>query len=226
MALKDTWVNKVNDKDIVDAEDINGIATAVIEIEDQIADILYEAISIDSFTNNVGTAVMGSTVDNVELTWKTNKTPATLYLDGVMVGADEVSKALTGQGITSQRTFTLTATDERGAAATKSTSIYFRNYIFYGVMASDSEMTDAGMTRVLSDTKARTFNVNAGEGEYIVYALPARLGTCAFKVGGFDGGFEMLTDNLTITNEAEFAEAYRIYRSTNASLGNTTVEVK
>jgi hypothetical protein len=33
MALKDVWANKVNGEDIVDADDINDIAQAVIEIE-------------------------------------------------------------------------------------------------------------------------------------------------------------------------------------------------
>ena len=35
MALKDSWNDKVNGKDIVDAEDINSIARAVIEIEER-----------------------------------------------------------------------------------------------------------------------------------------------------------------------------------------------
>ena len=36
MALKDTWVDKVNEVDDVDADDINEIADAVIEIEEQL----------------------------------------------------------------------------------------------------------------------------------------------------------------------------------------------
>lgn len=35
MALIDIWVNKINDKDVVDADDINNIASAVINIENQ-----------------------------------------------------------------------------------------------------------------------------------------------------------------------------------------------
>ena len=34
MALKNTWTDKVNGKDTVDANDINSIAQAVIAIED------------------------------------------------------------------------------------------------------------------------------------------------------------------------------------------------
>lgn len=34
MALKDTWIDKVNEEDIIDADDINDIAHAVIDIEE------------------------------------------------------------------------------------------------------------------------------------------------------------------------------------------------
>ena len=36
MALKDTWINKVDNIDIVQAEDINSIAKAVIELEESL----------------------------------------------------------------------------------------------------------------------------------------------------------------------------------------------
>lgn len=34
MALKDIWIDKVNDEDYVDADDINRIAQAVIDLEE------------------------------------------------------------------------------------------------------------------------------------------------------------------------------------------------
>lgn len=39
MALKDTWVDKRDDKDYVVAKDINDIATAVIDLENATDDI-------------------------------------------------------------------------------------------------------------------------------------------------------------------------------------------
>lgn len=35
MALKDSWIDKVNEEDVIDAEDINDIAHAVIELENK-----------------------------------------------------------------------------------------------------------------------------------------------------------------------------------------------
>lgn len=39
MALKDIWIDKINDVDDADAEDINMVAGAVIELEEQTGDI-------------------------------------------------------------------------------------------------------------------------------------------------------------------------------------------
>jgi hypothetical protein len=51
------------------------------------------------------------------------------------------------------------------------------------------------------------------------------MGACSFKVGGFDGGFDLVA-TLAYTNEYGHIEQYYIYRSANAGLGETSVEVK
>ena len=77
----------------------------------------------------------------------------------------------------------------------------------------------------MSNDKKRTFTVDARAGEYIVYALPARLGAVTFFVGGFEGGFEEPVEQV-LTNASGYQEPYNVYRSTNANLGETTVEVR
>lgn len=191
----------------------------------QIADLLYEPIAISSFTNNVNTVEIGSTVDTVTLSWKTNKTPLTLTLDGVALDAASTSHMLTGLGLVGNKSFTLKAADERGAAASRTTSVTFQNGVFYGVGTAEAIASGvSSLKKVLSDSKARTFTVTAGEGEYIWYILPKRLGNCSFKVGGFDGGFS-LHGTMGVTNESGYTEDYSVYRSDNASLGQTTVTV-
>ena len=44
-------------------------------------------------------------------------------------------------------------------------------------------------------------------------------------VGGFEGGFDDPIEQ-TVVNNSGYAETYYIYKSTNANLGETTVEVK
>lgn len=59
MALKNTWVDKVNNQDVVDAEDVNSIARAVMDLEDAGVDgaTFTPAVSEEgvlSWTNNKG----------------------------------------------------------------------------------------------------------------------------------------------------------------------------
>ena len=60
---------------------------------------------------------------------------------------------------------------------------------------------------------------------YIYYAIPHRLGTPVFFVGGFEGGFA-LEKTFDYQNPSGYTESYDVYKSTNAGLGSTTVTVK
>lgn len=192
------------------------------QLKNDISDLKYETITIKTFTNNINAAETGSIVTAVNLAWSFNKTPTALTLDGETIAPILTDTSLSGLAINKNKTFTLSATDERGAVAIKTTSISFYNRIRYGAAADYTELSLSD--GVLSNTKGRTFTATAGEGQYIWYMLPKRLGTCAFKVGGFDGGFTLLkTERLT--NASGYTEEYYIYRSDNAALGETTVTV-
>lgn len=208
------------------AADAGATGKAIDELKTEISDLKYNLIEITVFSNNIGTAEMGSTVNNVTLSWKTNKTPAALALDGTSVDVSATSKALAGLGLTTNKTWTLVATDERDATSQKTTALNFYNGIYYGVAleASYDSAFILVLTKVLSGTKARTFAVNAGENQYIYYCLPSRLGTPSFNVGGFDGGFTKVT-TINFTNSSGYTESYDIWKSDNANLGSTTVKV-
>jgi hypothetical protein len=111
---------------------------------------------------------------------------------------------------------------------TPSTSSTIINPIYYGVSTTSGTFTEIiveGLANsVVSNTKGRTIVVTAGVGEYIVYALPVRLGTVTFTVGGFEGGFES-PQTVSIMNVNGYTENYYVYRSTNSGLGSTTVVV-
>ena len=59
----------------------------------------------------------------------------------------------------------------------------------------------------------------------IYYAFPASWGTPRFFVGGFEGGFALLK-TFDHKNASGATISYAVWKSTNAGLGNTTVEVK
>lgn len=208
------------------AADAKTTGDRLTTIEDKLSDLAYEAIAITSFGNSVNTAEMGSTVNAVTLNWAVNKTPVSLTLDGSTIDASLTSKALTGLGLTANKTWTLVATDDRSATSQKTTTLNFYNGIYYGI-ATEGTYDNAfilALTKVLSGTKARTITVNAGAGQYIYYCLPARLGTPAFNVGGFDGGFTKVS-TINFTNASGYTENYDIWKSDNANLGSTTVKI-
>lgn len=198
------------------------------EWKQKIEDLAYEPMAISAFTNNVNTVEMGSTVDAVTLNWTLNKDPESQKVDNTPVEASKRTLSLTGQGIKADKTFTLSATDERDKTVTKTTAIRFYNGVYWGIGDTDQEIDSAfilTMTKGLQASRGKTFTVNAGEGKNIFYAVPSRYGSCQFNVGGFDGGFNKVS-TFEFTNASGYAENYDVYKSTNANLGSTTVTVK
>ena len=210
-------------------------------LDDRVKDLEYVPIEISNFritTPENGIARIGSTISSVAFAWAVNSTPVSQKLSGTDITGTldietddrttEVSVSLTSNG-----TYTMTAKGDSspshpsGSTNSKTCTLYFYNDIYWGVSASatvDSAFVRGLSNSVLSGSRARTVTVNATSGKYIWYAVPTRLGTCSFNVGGFDGGFES-PQTVSVTNASGYAENYYVYRSTNASLGSTTVKV-
>ena len=191
-------------------------------------DLLYQAVSISSFTNNVNRAEIGSTVNTVVLNWEINKTPAALTLDGADIDAALRTKTIENANLKGTKTWRLKATDERGAVSEKTTDISFLNGAYYGSAAIPEAIDKAFVTSLtkkeLTWTRARTVQFTADAGKYIWYAIPARFGTPGFKVGGFDGGFSKV-QTFDFENPSGYTESYDVWRTDNAGLGDTTVVI-
>lgn len=213
-----------------EASDIKYPNYGFTNVQDALDSLLYKAIVITSFSNTVNTVEMGQTIDAVTFNWSMNKTPKTLTFNGETIDVNSTSKALTDLSITANKSWSLKATDEKDAVSTKTSSITFLNGVYHGVgtVIEASGVTNEfirGLTKTLASNKGKTFTVNAASGQYIYYAVPKRMGTVAFNVGGFDGGFTLLTI-FSYTNASGYTEDYYVYKSDNASLGNTTVTAK
>ena len=189
----------------------------IVAIKERLDALEYKAIAINSFTASPNTCELGSS-NTITLTWGTNKTPSSQTINNNPVTGNSVQDS----GVTSGRTYILNVSDGR-TSASKSVDISFVNRIYYG--AATDILTVTSLTSVLSNDPERTINVNAGAGQYIIYAIPTRLGNVAFFVNGFEGGFEA-PQTQTLTNSSGYQETYKVYRSTNANLGETTIEVK
>ncbi len=206
-------------------------------------DLNYVKVQINSMSNNVNTAEKGAKVRAVTVSWALNNAVITgAALNGTALtetewkagkkdfSYPEPAERETDTAITANTTFTLVATDNRDATASRSTSISFKNGKYYGVgnpADEDAINNDfiKGLTKSLVDNFRGDFTVNATDGKYIFFAFPSSFGTPAFVVGGFEGGFAKVK-TFDFTNASGFTESYDVYQSANANLGQTTVTVK
>ena len=188
-----------------------------IDIRARLDALEYQGIKISSISASPTLCELGSSND-INISWSLNKTAEQQNINGTPVTGN--SKQYTG--VTSDATYTLNVSDGQ-TSATKSVVVSFANQIYYGASASTSSA--ASLNKILSNVKTRTVTVDAGADEYIIYAIPVRLGTVSFFVSGFEGGFEN-PELKILTNASGYQEQYYVYRSTNKNLGETTVEVR
>lgn len=187
------------------------------EIRARLDALEYEKIEITSFTASPAMCEMGSS-QTILLAWSLDGSATSQSINGASVTGN--SKKFTG--VTSSKTYTLSVSDGKSSAS-RSASVVFANRVYFGAASDLTAVTQ--LNSALSNSAARTITVNADAGEYIVYAIPTRLGDVSFFVGGFEGGFEDPAERV-LTNASGYQERYKIYRSTNAGLGETVVEVK
>ncbi len=196
-----------------------------------IADLKYKPIEIVSFTHDAGVQELGAVVKTVYLSWAISKQPAKLTLDG-----QEMDKDATGFGkgwyaptyCRETTRFTLVATDERNATASKTATLSFYNGIYYGAAADpaviDSDFIMSLSGKTLADQKNRTVTIKGGDGLYAWYAYPKRLGKSLFNIGGFD--YEYAVETVSFTNSLGYNEDYYVYRSGQFAPASLSVTVK
>lgn len=130
---------------------------------------------------------------------------------------------------TNNASTTFTITSNKGAVQdTAQASFTWQPRAYWGASSVDVNTeaeVEALASSGLQSSRARTFSVTPGSGEYIWYAYPASYGAPTFTVGGFEGGFTEVSTTLSITNAHGVTQNYRLYRSTNPNLGATTVTV-
>ena len=191
--------------------------TEAVDIRARLDALEYKSIQINSFSAAPPVSEIGSS-QIITLAWSLNKTATSQNINGAPVTGN--TKQYTG--VTTGTTYTLNVSDGQ-TSASRSVSVSFANRVYYGAAADLSDVT--ALTGILSNDPERTITVDAGAGEYIIYAIPARLGDVTFFVSGFEGGFEEPVEQ-TLTNASGYQESYKVYRSTRVSLGETTIEIK
>lgn len=192
-------------------------------------DLQYIPIEILAFSNNIGVAEKGSTLNELTLKWQLNKDPETILMNGQVRADLKTLRSLTlkDMALTADKTFMLQVTDEKRKTAQKNTSVVFQNGVYYGVSEIPEEVNNTfilSLSRSLQGSRTKTFSTTSTENQYIWYAFPSRYGTPVFSVGGFDGGFTKAA-SISFTNASGYTEEYAVYRSDNSNLGTKTIKV-
>lgn len=210
--------------------DAKAVGDKLEDIRQQIADIQYIPIEILSFVNNISIAELGSTVNEISLTWKLNKIPKSATLNNISISGElkaDQSVTIRDAALTTDSIFTLAVTDEKNKTVQKKSSIAFYNGIYYGCAIIPTKLDSVfvrGLNKSLQKDQVKTFTVNSGLNQYVWYALPTRYGEPVFNVGGFDGGFIKISE-ISFENSSAYTEKYAVYRSDNSNLGKKTVKV-
>lgn len=207
-----------------------GLGGRVETLERQVADLMYEPVTITSFVNNVKTAKFGEKVQSVTFTWAFSREPVSVQLNDDTGLVDKYAPTSTGATIavdvTNNAGWTLKATDERGTVASKSTSITFNHGVYYGV-GDARDSYDSAFINSLSvewRTNKKPSFTPSPNNQHVYYCLPVSMGKCSFSVGVLPGGFE-LVGTISHTNDYGGTENYYIYRSVEALSGTITVNV-
>ena len=197
---------------------------------------LYKPMAINSFGHNSGILEMGASITATTFSWNLNKAPKSLKLvsGGQPTAMPNQSTGTFVMNFTTPlkttTTFNLQAVDARDKMAQANSTITFLNGKYHGVSTVNSEgqiNNDfiKGLTKNLTGSRNGSFTVNAAAGQYIYFAIPTRFGTPAFFVGGFEGGFDKIK-TFEYTNPSGFKENYDVWKTAQAGLGQTTVEVR
>lgn len=228
-----TWQDSTVDTD--DTLTVTGMAADAKTVGDRFADLEYEPIDIYSVSCSPSEAELGSTVNQVAISYSINKVPTSLVIGGNSVTpAASGTYTMTSLNLVSSTNWTVSASDSGSPSNppttdTMSGGITFKNKIYWGVAAQPGTINsqfilESLQNSQLATSRAKTFTVTAGSNQYIWFVSPQSFGACSFKVGGFDGGFTRVS-TLSHTNASGATYAYYVYKSDNVNLGSTTVTV-
>ena len=225
-------INPVPNKVI--ALEVNHINQSISTIEGDLQKIVeelegmtYIPLSISEFYHTYGLAEKGSLVSAIPFQWKLGGNAVELTLDGKSLEVTQTSTTLEGLSIENDKEFTLIAKDRKGTEVSATTNLLFAYKVFKNTASEPFEYNSDFLNSLegeLQLTRESNFNVNAGIGEYIYYAVPSSYGDCIFTSGGFTGGFKKVA-TLSHTNDYGSVTNYDIWKSDYSGLGDTNIIV-
>lgn len=216
----------------------------VTELEEQMAELRYVPIAIESFKHNHSTKERGQKITSVTLSWSINKDPLTLTIcDTSTLKEIDVTLSKTGSVTINDLSVTwdnlkewkLTTTDEKNKPISKETpSFVFYNRVYYGALEdgvlddSDDNVRSAilGLSSSLRADKNITFNVSTDKPMWPTFVIPSRyVAPTKFNIGGLDYAWNKVKKNFKFKNAHDYVEDYDVWQHTRMITGDMTVTV-
>jgi hypothetical protein len=195
------------------------------------------AYSITGFAASAAVLEIGATASNPAFTATHSRTPTSLLLTNTDNGESKnvvgtptsfsSSQNYTKTANNATVTFTITGSDGV-SPANRSASIAWRPRVYWGVAAHglNSEAGIEGLSSsALQASRAASHTVNATGSTRVYWSAPTSYGTPTFTVGGFSGGFTLVSNSISVTNTNGVAQNYQLWESDSAGLGPITVVV-
>lgn len=192
------------------------------------------AITFDAtYNNGPPTSASIALTSNGAVTWATD--PLVMSLPYATVNSGEDTDYPDGKD--KYITFTLSA-DKSAENDTDTETVYFRNYIYWGISTTGSGFSEADVEALansaVSNDQTRSMSLNAGADDYLVFAFPSTYtsipdgddyeddGTSGFLFNNIACAFQA-PETVSLTNSAGFTENYKVYASYQKNLGNHTL---
>lgn len=175
--------------------------------------LLYVALTINSFTGG-GNFEIGSTVNSVNLAWAYNKAVTSQSINqgiGTLDNADR-AEALTSLGLTSNRTWTLSASDGT-TPRTATTTVAFLPKRYWGVWADDApDNTDIlTLSQELTSGRAKTVVYDCTGGRFPIYAWPKSFGALSGVTVNNLSFSDYTVTEMSFTNASGHTQDYYVF---------------
>lgn len=190
-------------------------------IKDALDQALYKELIINS-SCFPSAGEEGQIIQSIDYQWDFNKNLiVSQTFDGVQI--DSSIRNYTISGNFSQTTTKTLVVDDGIKITSKSITLPFYPGLYYGSFGEGALTTQDIINFEYKLVPSRHTSVTVNADQYIYICIPYSYGEASFKVGGFEGGFQLIDDQF-IFNKYKGIQ-YRIYRSDNEGLGNTTVTI-
>jgi hypothetical protein len=223
----DTTTDYLNNKIVVTSAFTKTILNSSGNEQIQIG--LYTALT-GSITNDTPTHEKGETVNDINLSWSYNNA-LSVTSQSINQGIGSIplgtyTHALTAQGLTTNKTWTLTATDGT-TTINPTTTVAFYDKRYWEPNTITGPPTDGeiiAMTSEFASSRGTTKSFDCSGGKYIWICYPASWGAGTFWVGGLQVTFTLFSK--TFVNASGYSTSYYCYRSNNILNGSITVTVQ